>query len=138
MKQYVIKVNGISYQVEVEETAAGSFAPAAVQAAPAAALAPAAASPAAAPAAPPVIAPAPVLSSAAPAGSELVKAPMPGTILEVTVQLGESVTRGQVLCILEAMKMENEIVAPKEGTIASVSITKGSTVNAGDPLVSIA
>lgn len=137
MKQYVIKVNGISYQVEVEETAAGSFAPAAVQAVPAAA--PAAASPAAAaPAAPPVIAPAPVLSSAAPAGSELVKAPMPGTILEVTVQLGESVTRGQVLCILEAMKMENEIVAPKEGTIASVSITKGSTVNAGDPLVSIA
>lgn len=78
------------------------------------------------------------MPSAAPAGSELVKAPMPGTILEVTVQLGEFVAHGQVLCILEAMKMENEIVAPKEGTIASISITKGSTVNAGDPMVSIA
>lgn len=135
MKQYTIKVNGISYQVEVEETVAGYFAPAAIQAGPAPAPVAAAATPAVAA---PVIAPAPVMSSAAPAGSELVKAPMPGTILEVTVQLGEFVTRGQVLCILEAMKMENEIVAPKEGTIASISITKGSTVNAGDPMVSIA
>ena len=63
---------------------------------------------------------------------------MPGTIIEVTVQLGESVTRGQVLCILEAMKMENEIVAPHDGTIAAVSVTKGASVNAGDPMISLA
>ena len=134
MKNYTIKVNGISYQVEVEETGVVA---AAVQPAPAPS------APVAAPAAvkaPKPVAPAPAAApvSAAPAGSELIKAPMPGTIVAVTVQLGESVTKGQVLCVLEAMKMENEIVAPRDGTIASVSVAKGSTVNAGDPMVSLA
>jgi len=135
MKHYTVKVNGVSYQVEVEE--AGVAAPAPVAAAPVAP-APVAATPAlvAAAPAPAAAAPAPVV--AAPAGSEVIKAPMPGTIIEVTVQLGESVTRGQVLCILEAMKMENEIVAPHDGTIAAISVTKGASVNAGDPMISLA
>ena len=143
MKHYTIKVNGVSYQVEVEETgvSAAAFQPAmpAPAAAPAVSYAAPVAAPAAAPAPKPVApAPAAAPASAAPAGSELIKAPMPGTIVAVMVQLGESVTRGQVLCILEAMKMENEIVAPRDGTVASVSIAKGSTVNAGDPMVSLA
>jgi glutaconyl-CoA decarboxylase len=132
MKHYTVKVNGVSYQVEVEE--AGSAAPAPVAAAPA----PVAAAPAPVAAVPAPVAAAPAPVAAAPAGSEVIKAPMPGTIIEVTVQLGESVTRGQVLCILEAMKMENEIVAPRDGTIAAVSVTKGASVNAGDPMISLA
>ncbi len=144
MKHYTIKVNGVSYQVEVEETGvpAAAFQPvlSAPVAAPAAAPAISHAAPVAAPAAAPApkpAAPAAAPLSAAPAGSELIKAPMPGTIVAVMVQLGESVARGQVLCILEAMKMENEIVAPRDGTVTSVSIAKGSAVNAGDPLVSL-
>jgi glutaconyl-CoA/methylmalonyl-CoA decarboxylase subunit gamma len=137
MKHYTIKVNGVSYQVEVEETGAPVYSaqPApAVFAAPPPVAAPAA--PSAAPAA--AAAPAPTPAAPVPTGGEMIKAPMPGTIIEVTVQLGESVTRGQVLCILEAMKMENEIVAHRDGTITSISVTKGSTVNAGDPMVTLA
>lgn len=115
MKKYLIKVNGNQYEVEVEEVG-GS--------APAAAAAPAA--PAAAPKAP----------AAAPAGASNIKAPMPGTILKVNVNAGDSVKKGQVLLVLEAMKMENEIVAPADAVVASVSVTKGSSVNAGDVLVS--
>jgi glutaconyl-CoA decarboxylase len=140
MKNYTIKVNGVSYQVEVEETGAPVYSTPPVSAAPAAV--PVSAGAAAAPAAvqPTPAQPTPAASPAAsvPAGGEAIKAPMPGTIIEVTVQLGESVTRGQVLCILEAMKMENEIVAPRDGTITAVSVAKGSTVNAGDPMVSLA
>ncbi|MBP7401072.1 MAG: acetyl-CoA carboxylase biotin carboxyl carrier protein subunit [Clostridia bacterium] len=143
MKYYTIKVNGVSYQVEVEENGAPVAVP---MSAPVSAPVPAA-SPATvpAPAAAPVPAPVPAPAPAAPApvraditGGEMIKAPMPGTIIEVTVQLGESVTRGQVLCILEAMKMENEIVAPRDGTVAAIAVAKGSTVNAGDPMVSLA
>ena len=110
MKYYNITVNGVAYSVSVEETAAG--------AAPVAA-APKAAAPAGA------------------AGAVTVKAPMPGNILDVKVAAGASVKAGDVLVILEAMKMENEIVAPQDGTVASINVNKGDTVNSGDVLVSM-
>ena len=115
MKYYNITVNGVAYSVSVEETAAG--------AAPVAAAAPAAPK---APAAP-----------AGAAGAVTVKAPMPGNILDVKVAAGASVKAGDVLVILEAMKMENEIVAPQDGTVASINVHKGDTVNSGDVLVSM-
>ena len=68
-------------------------------------------------------------------GGEAVKAPMPGNILRVAVKAGDSVKEGQLLCVLEAMKMENEIMAPKAGTVAQVLVSKGSTVNTGDTMV---
>ena len=130
MRTFQVKVNGVSYQVEVEETA-GGFAPA-PQAAPAApvpvpAAAPAAPAPAAVPAAAPVAAPV--------AGGEKINSPMPGTILDVRVSAGQSVKKGQVLCILEAMKMENEIISPRDGAVAQVVANMGASVNAGDPLM---
>ena len=123
MKYYNITVNGVAYSVSVEETAAG--------AAPVATAAPAA--PAAPKAAP---APAAAPKAAGAAGAVAVKAPMPGNILDVKVKAGDSVKAGDVLAILEAMKMENEIVAPQDGTVASVNVNKGDTVNSGDVLVS--
>ena len=118
MKYYNISVNGVAYSVSVEETAAGA-APVAPAAAPApkAAPAPAAAAAPAAPAAP------------AAAGAVEVKAPMPVNILDVKVAAGASVKAGDVLVILEAMKMENEIVAPQDGTVASINVNKGDTVD---------
>ncbi len=124
MKYYNITVNGVAYSVSVEETAAG--------AAPVAAAAPAA--PAAPKAAP---APAAAPKAAGAAGAVAVKAPMPGNILDVKVSAGASVKAGDVLVILEAMKMENEIVAPQDGTVASINVNKGDTVNSGDVLVSM-
>ena len=79
---------------------------------------------------------APVAAAGA-AGAVTVKAPMPGNILDVKVQAGASVKAGDVLVILEAMKMENEILAPQDGTVASVNVNKGDTVNSGDVLVSM-
>lgn len=122
MKNYTITVNGTPYSVTVED-ANGSAAP--VAAAPA---------PAAAPASTP--APAPAAAPAA-AGSVSVDAPMPGNILDIKVSNGASVKAGDVLLILEAMKMENEIVAPQDGTVASVNVNKGDTVEAGQTLVSL-
>ena len=129
---YKVTLNGRTYEIEVEAGKAMCLAEYE-------ALAPSAA-PVAAPAAAPVAAaPAP---AAAPAmsvsGGESVNAPMPGTILKVNVQNGQAVKEGDVLCILEAMKMENEIMAPKAGTIAQVNASKGSSVNTGDVLVVIA
>ncbi len=118
MKNYVITVNGTPYNVTVEESDA-SAAP--VQSAPAA--------PAAAP-----LAPKPAASGA---GSVKVEAPMPGNILDIKVSVGDSVTNGQVLCILEAMKMENDIVAPSDGTVASVEVNKGDTVEAGMVIITL-
>ena len=122
MKYYNITVNGVAYSVSVEETAAGA--------------APVAAAPAA-PTAPKAAAPAPAAAPKAAAGAVTVKAPMPGNILDVKVAAGASVKAGDVLVILEAMKMENEIVAPQDGTVASVNVNKGDTVNSGDVLVSM-
>ncbi len=123
MKYYNITVNGVAYSVSVEETAAGAAPVAAAPAAPKAPAAPAAAPKAAAP--------------AGAAGAVSVKAPMPGNILDVKVAAGASVKAGDVLVILEAMKMENEIVAPQDGTVASINVNKGDTVNSGDVLVSM-
>ena len=80
--------------------------------------------------------PAPV--AAAPAGGESVTSPMPGNILAVNVTAGQAVKKGDVLMVLEAMKMENEIMAPKAGTVTQVVVTKGSTVDTGAPLVVLA
>lgn len=124
MKNYTITVNGTPYNVTVED-ANGSAAP--VAAAPAAA-------PASAPAPAPAAAPA---AAPATAGSVSVDAPMPGNILDIKVSNGASVKAGDVLLILEAMKMENEIVAPQDGTVASVNVNKGDTVEAGQTLVSL-
>ena len=113
MRKFIVNVNGSSYEVSVEEID-GASAP---KAAPAA------------PAAPAPAAPAPA------AGGRVVASPMPGNILDVRVAAGQSVKSGAVLVILEAMKMENEILAPADGVIRDVRVAKGATVNAGDVLV---
>lgn len=124
MRKYRISVNGQSYDVVVEELSAGGAAPAPVAAAPVAA------APQAAPA------PAPTVSGPV-AGATSVKAPMPGTVLSFKVSEGQAVKQGDVILILEAMKMENEIVAPASGTIAALRVAPGSAVNTGDALVDI-
>ena len=120
MKKYNITVNGTVYAVEVEEAGA----------------APAAAAPAPTPAAP---APAPAAPAPAPAaaGGQTISAPMPGTIFDIKVTPGQAVNAGDVLIILEAMKMENEIMAPEAGTVDAVLVTKGASVNMGDALVTL-
>ncbi|WP_297124275.1 biotin/lipoyl-containing protein [uncultured Eubacterium sp.] len=125
MKNYTITVNGTPYNVTVEE-GTSSAAPVASAPAPAPVAAPA-------PQAAPKAAPAP-----AAAGSVKVDAPMPGNILDVKVSNGTAVKAGQVLVILEAMKMENEIVAPQDGTVASINVNKGDTVEAGQTIVTLA
>ena len=131
MRRFSVTVNGNVYDVEVEEIGAG--APAAAPAAPAAAPAPVAtpAAPKAAPAAPKAAAP------AGTAGAVSVSAPMPGNILKVNVTAGQAVKKGDIICVLEAMKMENDIPAPQDGTIASVNVQKGASVNSGDVLVTM-
>jgi biotin carboxyl carrier protein len=122
MKRYNITVNGKTYDVEVEEVGAGSS--------------PAAPAPAAAPAA----APAPAAPNAAPAAAGSgtpVKAPMPGNILDVKVNVGDAVKTGQVLIVLEALKMENDVVSPADGKVTSVMVKKGDTVNSDDVLVTV-
>lgn len=128
MKNYTITVNGNVYEVTVEEgfTGAVSAPKAAPVAAPKAAPAPAAPAPAAAPAAP-----------AGAAGSVTVTAPMPGKILGVKASAGQAVKKGQVLLILEAMKMENEIVAPQDGTVATINVAAGDSVEPGATLATL-
>lgn len=121
MKRFNVTVNGKAYDVAVEEITDGS--------------APAVAAPIAAPAAP-APTPAPAAAPAAGAG-ESVTAPMPGTILDVKANVGDTVTRGQVIMILEAMKMENDIVAPCDGKITSIIAKKNDTVNSGDVLATV-
>ena len=132
--KYKITLNGRTYEVEVEAGKAMLLSEyeAIVPSAPAAPAAAEVAAPAAAPAAPA----APAAAAVTGAG-EAVNAPMPGTILKVNVANGQAVKEGDVLCILEAMKMENEIMAPKSGTITQVVVSKGSTVDTGAPLVEI-
>ncbi len=129
MRTFNITVNGQTYVVDVEEVGG------AVSAAPVRAAAPVAAAPVAAPAAAPKAA----APAAAPvAGGDPVKAPMPGNVLDVKVKVGDTVAAGTVLCVLEAMKMENEIPAPRAGKVVQVPITKGATVGAEDTLVVLA
>lgn len=135
MRKFNIKVNGQAYEVEVEEVA-GGFAPAPVvpvASAPAPAVAPVAAP---AQKAEVKAAPAPV-SVAAPAGGTQLKAPMPGTVIDFKATNGAAVKKGQTVLILEAMKMENEIVAPADGVITFVA-SKGASVNTDDLLAVIA
>ena len=130
MRKFNVNVNGTLYEVEVDEIQAGAAAAPARKPIPAAApkaAAPKAAAPQAAPARP----------TAAPAGAETVKAPMPGNILEVRVKDGQAVQAGDVLFILEAMKMENEIMAPAAGIVSGVAVQKGSAVATGAVLCHI-
>lgn len=110
MKKYRVNVNGTVFEVEIEEMTGAPAAPAAAPA----------------PAAP-----------AVPAGGEKITAPMPGTILAVNVANGNAVKKGDVLMILEAMKMENEIMAPCDGAVTSVAVTKGASVESGTLLCTI-
>lgn len=127
IKKFNVKVNGNSYEVEVEEIKDG------VQP-----VAPAVQRPAAAPApAAPTAAPAPKAAPVAVSGAGTVAAPMPGTVLDIMVKEGDVVKSGQVCVILEAMKMENELPAPCDGTVKSVNVTKGASVNTADVLVVI-
>ena len=136
--KYKVTLNKRTYEVEVEageamlidEYEAYAPAPAAAPAAAPVAAAPVAAAPVAA-------APAPAPAAASLAAGEVVKSPMPGNILKINVSQGQTVKEGDVLIILEAMKMENEIMAPRDGVVASVNVTKGATVNTGDVLLSL-
>ncbi len=123
MKKYTITVNGTAYEVFVEEEGVVDAAPATV-AAPAAAPAPAA----------PKAAPAP---AAAPAGGTTVNAPMPGTVLKMNVKVGDTVEPNGLVCILEAMKMENEIFSEKGGKVVAINAPVGTAVQSGDAIVTL-
>ena len=112
MKKYRVNVNGTAYEVEIEEMAGASVA---------------------APVAAPAAAPAPAASGA----GESINAPMPGNILSVNVAAGDTVKKGQVLMVLEAMKMENEIMAPRDGKVTAVAVAKGAAVESGALLCTI-
>jgi biotin carboxyl carrier protein len=134
MRRFLIKVNGKDYDVCVEEIGAGApAAPAAVASAPVAAPAPAP-TPAAAESAAPAPAAAPAVPAEIPADGTKTEAPMPGNIIEVRANVGDTVAEGDVVIILEAMKLENEIMAPCAGKILSVNVSKGDMVNSGDIL----
>ena len=123
LRKFKIKVDGQEYQVEMEEIGAVAT--------------PAPVAPVAAPAAP-AAAPAPAAPVAAtPAGADAMPSPMPGNILRILVNVGDTVTENQPLMILEAMKMENEIVAAKAGVVAGIHVKEGQVVNPGDALITI-
>lgn len=125
MKNLKVTVNGTVYDVQVEEVEASSV--------PTASASPKAAAPAAAP----VPAEKPAPKAAVPAGSETITSPMPGTIVRVSAAPGQSVKKGDTLVVLEAMKMENEIMAPHDATVAAIMVNKGDSVESGTPLVSL-
>ena len=138
LRKFKISVDGTQYLVEMEEVGAPTPTPA--DAAPAASAAPAPTpAPAPAPAPAPEPAPAPAAAPApVAAGPHAQAAPMPGTILDIHVKVGDVVTANQPVMILEAMKMENEVVAEQAGTIASINVEKGAMVNPGDTLFTLA
>lgn len=121
MKNYRITVNGNTYDVQVEELngAVATKAPTVTQATP-------------------VAAPTPAAAPTGSEGSAKVTSPMPGNILDIKVNVGDRVEANQCVVVLEAMKMENEIVTPSAGTVASVNVTKGQTVASGDVLITVA
>ena len=133
--KYKVTLNNRVYEVEVEQGEA-MLVDEYELAAPAA---PAAAAPAAAPAAvAPAAAPAPAPAAASLASGEVVKSPMPGNVLKINVTAGQKVKEGDVLLVLEAMKMENDIVSTKAGTVAQIVTSKGAVVETGSPLIVIA
>ena len=123
MKNYIVTVNGVSYEVSVEEVGEGQAA--------ALAAAPVKAAPVKA------AAPAKKAKASGAAGSVKVSAPMPGKIIAVKKVADAAVKKGEVILVLEAMKMENEIVAPQDGTVASVNVGAGDAVEAGDVLATM-
>lgn len=124
MRKFVINVNGKSYDVEVEEIRDGVAVASPVVSAPVAAPAPQAA-PAAAP------------KATGTAGSVKIEAPMPGNVLKVNVKVGDTVAEGQAVAVLEAMKMENDIVAPSAGIVASVNVSVGDAIDTGAVIVTL-
>lgn len=125
MKNYNVTVNGVTYEVAVEELGEAQNVVSATPATPAAAP-----TPKATPAAP--------KAAASTAGGESVKAPMPGTILKMNVKVGDKIEKDALVCILEAMKMENEIFSPVSGTVTAVNAPVGATVATGDAIVTLA
>ena len=124
MRKFNVVVNGVAYDVEIEEVSG------AVASAPAAApVAAAPVAPKAAPAAP---------KAQGKAGSVSIKAPMPGTILKINVKVGDTVKSGDVVCVLEAMKMENDICAPQDGVVSSIEVAQGASVATDAVLVTLA
>ena len=121
MKSYTITVNGKAYAVTVEEGAASGVA----------------AAPAAAPVAPAAPAPAPAAAPAGAAGAVKVTAPMPGKVVGVKASAGQAVKKGDTILVLEAMKMENDIVAPQDGTVASINVSTGDSVESGAVLATL-
>ncbi len=122
--KYVVTLNGKNYEVEVNETEAVLVSVSD------------AAAPVAAPAAVPAAAPAPAAQAVSAEGTTI-PAPMPGSIINVNVSVGQAVKAGDVLMILEAMKMENDISAPCDGTVKQILVSRGSTVNTDDVLIVI-
>lgn len=123
MKKYNITVNGTTYEVIVEEVGSVTSAPANT------------ATPHT-----PVTVPAPKATAPKPsatAGSRSVSAPMPGTILNVKVSVGQAIKKGDIICVLEAMKMENDIPSPQDGVVASINVQNGSNVNANDVIITL-
>ena len=121
MKRFNVTVNGVAYDVTVEEIGATAAAPVAVPAT----------APAAAPAAAPVAAP------AGPAGATAVKAPLQGTVMKVLVKPGDKVTKGSPVCVIEALKMENDVPAPADGVVASVNVKSGDSVKTDEVLLTL-
>ncbi len=125
MKKYNVTVNGVVYEVEVEEVTDGVVAAPVVQATSAATPKAAPATPKAAP------------RAAGKSGAVAIKAPMPGTILKINVKVGDKVKKGDVVCVLEAMKMENDICAPQDGVVVSVEVAQGASVTTDAVVVTI-
>ncbi len=124
MKKFQITFKGQVYELDVEEISSSAPSPAVSKTV-------------SAPTPAPVSAPSPTTPAPAPASAKTVVAPMPGKILEVNVKKGDSVKRGSVLCILEAMKMQNEITSIQDGTVVDIQVAIGQTVSTGDVLVII-
>lgn len=128
MKRFNVTVNGVAYDVTVEEIGGAATAPVAPVAAPAAAPAPVAA---------PAAAPAPKAAPAGAAGSVEVKAPLQGTVMKVLVKPGDSVKKGSPVCVIEALKMENDVPAPADGVVASINVKSGDSVKTDEVLLTL-